>query len=189
MSANLRWALSNSIFRAQRRSGSSESNVIFISIHADSLHPSVRGAMAYLPGLLPINTKRLTSEVYRKRKEVREQNSVKFSHQERVKSLGLSRDLAENVIALLRRRGIAIHNNQPIRDRIIRQSRPWVPAVLKRSQVPAKILVEVCNLANSEDRRLIKTQAFREKFASALVDGILSYYESGEGSGRATAGR
>ncbi len=187
VSANLRWALSNSMFRGQRKSGSSESNVIFVSIHADSLHPSVRGAMAYLPGLLPLNSKRLTSEVYRKRKEVREQNTVKFSQQERVKSLGLSRDLAENVISVLRRQGIAIHHNQPIRDRIIRGGRPWVPAVLKHSQVPAKILVEVCNLSNAEDLRLIKTQEFREKFASALVDGILSYYESGDG-GRATAG-
>ena len=47
---NLRWYLANSIFRRAMKGGVPREKVVFISIHADSLHPSLRGAMAYVPG-------------------------------------------------------------------------------------------------------------------------------------------
>ena len=47
---HLRWYLSNSIFRQAVKQGGDPEKVVFISIHADSLHPSLRGAMAYIPG-------------------------------------------------------------------------------------------------------------------------------------------
>jgi N-acetylmuramoyl-L-alanine amidase len=47
---NLRWYLANSIFRRAMRRSVAREKVVFISIHADSLHPSLRGAMAYVPG-------------------------------------------------------------------------------------------------------------------------------------------
>ena len=62
-------------------------------------------------------------------------------------------------------------------DKIVRaRGTPWVPAVLRYNAVPAKILVEVCNLGNREDLELIQTRAFRQQVAEALVDGILLYY-------------
>jgi N-acetylmuramoyl-L-alanine amidase len=63
-----------------------------------------------------------------------------------------------------------------VRDRIFRGRRPWVPAVLRYNAVPAKLHLEVCNLANDEDRRLLQTTAFRERLAAAVVDGILLYF-------------
>jgi N-acetylmuramoyl-L-alanine amidase len=69
-----------------------------------------------------------------------------------------------------------------VRDRIVRgRGSPWVPAVLRYNAIPAKVLIEVCNLANEQDRKLIQTRAFRERVARAVVDGLLSYYghESG----------
>lgn len=180
VSANLRWSLTNATFSHLVRDGTDPGNVIFVSIHADWLHSSVRGSMVYVPGLLPLRSNyRLSGGEYRLHKESREHGTFKTTHAERVKSLGLSKDLASNVISSVRRRGLAIHPNRPIRDRIIRDGGPWVPAVLKYSKVPAKVLVEVCNLANKEDLALIKTQTFREEFATALVDGILAYYEVG----------
>jgi N-acetylmuramoyl-L-alanine amidase len=80
------------------------------------------------------------------------------------------------MIDSMRRHGIAIHPNKPVRDRVIRGKRAWVPAVLRFNAVPAKILIEVCNLANGADRRLIQTRAFREEVARAVVDGLLAYY-------------
>ena len=47
---------------------------------------------------------------------------------------------------------------------------------MRYNTVPAKVLVEVCNLANPEDRRLIQTQQHRQRVAEAIVRGILSYY-------------
>ena len=79
----------------------------------------------------------------------------------------------------MRRRGIAIHPHKPIRDRVIRGKRAWVPAVLRFNAVPAKVLIEVCNLGNGTDRRLIQTRAFREEVARSVVEGLLAYYGVG----------
>jgi N-acetylmuramoyl-L-alanine amidase len=51
-----------------------------------------------------------------------------------------------------------------------------VPAVLRYNAVPAKMLLEACNLANAEDRELIQTRTYRQKVAEAVVQGILRYY-------------
>ena len=93
----------------------------------------------------------------------------------------MSRDLAQNVIQAFRREDLEVHPYKPIREKVIRSRRSWVPAVLRYNEVPAEILLEVCNLANSEDRRLIQTRAFRQQVAEAIVRGILSYYDGAEG--------
>ena len=68
-----------------------------------------------------------------------------------------------------------------MRDKIIRNNSDWVPAVLRYNSVPAKILLEVCNLANDQDRRLIQTRAYRQKVAEAVVQGLLAYYGQSAG--------
>ncbi len=175
VSAHLRWYLSNSRYRHAVRSGSS-SKVVFLSIHADSLHPSLRGAMAYIPAAsLRGGTYSRSGSVYSQRREVREAPRVTLSRRDVIRSEGLSRQLAESLIGSLRRRGVAIHKDKPIRDRIIRR-RAFVPAVLRYNLVPAGALVEVCNLANPRDRALIQTVNFRQTVAESLFAGIMAYY-------------
>jgi N-acetylmuramoyl-L-alanine amidase len=178
--SNLRWYLSNSVYGKAVAGGGDPNRVVFISVHADSLHPSVRGAMVYVPGLLsnPSDYGK-TGAVYSSRREVQEQPRVTLAHAERARSEGLSRDLAQHTLDAMRRRGIAIHPQKPIRDRVIRGKRAWVPAVLRFNEVPAKVLVEVCNLGNGTDRRLIQTRAFREEVARSVVEGLLAYYGVG----------
>ncbi len=48
--------------------------------------------------------------------------------------------------------------------------------MVRYNAVPAKLLLEVCNLNNPEDRRLMQTRKFRQRVAEAVVDGILAYY-------------
>ncbi len=175
VSAHLRWYLSNSHYRRAIKTGSS-SRVIFMSIHADSLHPSLRGAMAYIPSAqLRGGSYSKSGTVYQQRAEYRESPRVSLSHKDVVRSEGLSRQLAGNLIGALRKRGIAIHKDKPIRDRIIRK-RSFVPAVLRYNQIPAEVLVEVCNLANARDRALIQTANFRQSVAESLFAGLLEYY-------------
>jgi N-acetylmuramoyl-L-alanine amidase len=176
---NLRWYLANDLLARERQAGRDPDQVVFLSIHADSLHPSVRGAMVYVPGLLPIPASYgLSGAVYASRREVKNRPQVSFSRTERVRSEGLSRDLAGHLIQGFRTAGLAVHPNKPVRDRIVRgrNSRPWVPAVLRYNGIPAKVLIEICNLANDRDRSLIKTRVFRERVAQAIVDGLLEYY-------------
>lgn len=175
---NLRWYLANSLLRQAKTEGGSAEKVLFLSIHADSLHPTIRGATIYVPDSAGSDAPfRKSGAAFTARKEVREQPTVSFSAKERQRSEGLSRDLAEDVIGALRERELAIHPFKPVRDRIYRGRRAWVPAVLRYNAIPAKLLLEVCNLANSADRKLLGTRAFRERVAEAVVDGIRRYFK------------
>ncbi|HEX6198939.1 MAG TPA: N-acetylmuramoyl-L-alanine amidase [Thermoanaerobaculia bacterium] len=178
---NLRWYLANSVYRSVSQATDPQ-KVVFLSIHADSLHPSLRGAMTYIPAAsMRQGTFRKAGVVYEARREWRERPAVSFSWQERIESEGLSRQLAEELIAALRRRGVAIHPYKPVREKIVRNRSEFVPAVLRYNAVPAKLLLEICNLANSEDRRLLQTRLFRQRIAEAVVEGILQYYGQGDG--------
>ena len=174
---NLRWYLANSVYRKTVKAGSDPNKSVFVSIHADSLHPSLRGAMVYVPSTqLTAGTFGRTGSAYSARAEYREQPRVQYSWRERSQSEGLSRDLADEVLGALRSRALSIHEFKPVREKIIRKRSEYVPAVLRYNAIPAKILLEISNLANKEDRRLIQTQSFRQKMAEALVAGILAYY-------------
>jgi N-acetylmuramoyl-L-alanine amidase len=184
---NLRWYLANSVYRRTVKDSKDPQKVVFLSIHADSLHPSLRGAMAYIPAA----DKRdglygKSGAVYTSRKEVRESPLVSFPPGQRTESEGLSRELAKEVIAAFHASGLPVHPFKPVRDRIIRNKSEWVPAVLRYNAVPAKMLLEVCNLANEEDRRLVQTRAYRQKVSEAIVQGLLGYYgEDAEGAAAA----
>ncbi len=174
---NFRWYLANWVYQQRRKAGVEPGQVIFISIHADSLHHSLRGAMVYIPGLVGItNNYGKSGSPYSSRREVRAEPRVSFTRSERITSRGLSRDLAQHMLASFRNSDLAVHHNGPVRDRIVRQWRVYVPAQIRFNRVPAKILLEVCNLGNEQDRRLMKTRAYRQQVAEAIVDGILSYY-------------
>jgi N-acetylmuramoyl-L-alanine amidase len=180
---HLRWYLANSYFRrALERNGDGD-KVVFISIHADSLHASLRGTMAYIPGAsYRRGSYGKTGAVYASRREVKEHPQVSFSYADRVKSEGLSRELAESLVRSFHTAGLAVHPDKPVREKVIRKRREWVPAVLRYNSVPAQVLLEVCNLANQEDRKLIQTQEFRQQVADRIVQGIVDYYGNSSGS-------
>jgi N-acetylmuramoyl-L-alanine amidase len=184
---NLRWYLANSVYRKTLSEAASSEKVVFLSIHADWLSPSLRGAMVYVPGQVNVRQSyRKSGDIYESRQEVRESPTVSISEAERVRSEGLSRDLARQLIAAFRRHRLEVHPNQPVRDRVVRARREvWVPAVLRYNVVPAKVLVEVCNLANSRDRELMQTRSYRQSVAAAIVEGIRAYYGFPNGAGGA----
>jgi N-acetylmuramoyl-L-alanine amidase len=175
---NLRWYLANSLFRRAVQSDGDPQKVVFLSVHADSLHPSLRGAMAYIPAAsMRGDSFGKNGAVYTSRKEVQEEQRVEFPWEKRVQSEGLSRELAKQLMAAFQKSDLPIHPFKPVRDRVIRDGSQWVPAVIRYNAVPAKMLLEVCNLANAEDRKLIQTRAYRQDVAEAIVAGLLEYYD------------
>ncbi|MEM8931324.1 MAG: N-acetylmuramoyl-L-alanine amidase [Acidobacteriota bacterium] len=179
VSNHLRWYLANHHYRRALARDPDPSKVVFISLHADSLHASLRGAMTYVPATgLRRGSFGKKGSVYQARAEFREKPTVAYSWKERTRSEGLSRELSEKILASFRRHGLRVHKQKPIRDRIIRcrRCRPFVPAVVRYNAVPTKLLLEICNMNNPQDRELLRTQAFRERVATALVDAILDYY-------------
>jgi len=186
---NLRWYLANSVFRRAVQEDGDPQKVVFFSIHADSLHPSLRGSMAYIPAAAMVGESYgKAGPVYALRKEVQESPRVAFPLDQREQSEGLSRELAKQVIASFSGLGLPVHPFSPVRDKIIRNGGQWVPAVLRYNSVPAKMLLEVCNLNNEQDRTLLQTRAYRQKVSEAIVQGLLAYYGQDAGiPGRQTA--
>ena len=179
VSAHLRWYLANSRHRKAVKTSRDSAKTVFLSIHADSLHRSLRGAMVYVPSTsLTKGTFGKSGSVYSSRREVKERPKVSFSWKERTRSEGLSRQLATKLLSSFKRHSLAVHREKPIRDRIIRcrRCRPFVPAVVRYNEVPTKLLLEICNMNNPNDRALLRTKAFRQRVATAIVDGILDYY-------------
>jgi N-acetylmuramoyl-L-alanine amidase len=175
---NLRWYLANSIFARAMKSGVPREKVVFLSIHADSLHPSLRGAMAYIPGeRFVTGSYRKSEQVYLARAEVQERPVVTHSEKESLEAEGLSRDVAESIMDALEEKGLKVHPFNPIRDNVVRDDREWVPAVIRYNLVPTRLLLEVCNLGNEKDRSLLKTKKYRQHLAQAIYDGLVNFYE------------
>jgi N-acetylmuramoyl-L-alanine amidase len=174
---NFRWYLANSIYKNVRKSGGQEDRTVFLSLHADSLHPAVRGTMIYVPGEKFLNDSYgKTGEPYQSRREVRETPRVSFSRKEKIESEGISTDLAEHIVAAFRSADLPLHAFEPVRRNVIRGGREWVPAILRYNRIPARVLVEICNLNNPDDRRLLRTRAYRERVAGALVGALIDFY-------------
>ncbi len=124
---HLRWYLANSLYRKAVAAGGgagdikAEEKVVFLSIHADSLHPSVRGATVYIPAAdRTAGTFRKDGSLFSSRQEVREQPTVDFTRRDRVRSEGLSRQLGNRLVEAFRGANLAVHPYKPVRDRIIR---------------------------------------------------------------------
>ena len=174
---NLRWYLANSIFRRALKKGVPEEKVVFLSIHADSLHPSLRGAMAYIPGERFVRGSfEKRDRVYLARAEVRESPTVHHSEEDSLAAEGLSRDLAESIIESFANNALKVHPFNPVRDNVVRNGREWVPAIIRYNLVPTRVLLEICNLGNANDRKLIKTAKYRQDIAQAIYEGLVEFY-------------
>ena len=178
---HLRWYLANSIFRHAIKRGVPKGKVVFISIHADSLHPSLRGAMAYIPAERYVTGSYSKSDqVYLARAEVREHPVVRHSEEESLEAEGLSRDLAESMIDSFDEARLDTHPFNPIRDSVMRDGREWVPAIIRYNMVPTRLLLEICNLGNNDDRALIRTKRYRQQVADAMYHGLVNFYADRE---------
>jgi N-acetylmuramoyl-L-alanine amidase len=176
---NLRWYLANSLLRRASPEGKKvpPEKTVFLSLHADSLHPSVRGAMVYVPGERYLRDRYGKSDaIYAAFREVKEEPVVSFNRKERVASEGASTTLAAGLVASLRDAGLPVHSFSPVRTHVIRGGREWVPAVLRYNRVPNRALVELANLGNEEDRALIVTRAFRQALAESLAAGLVAFF-------------
>ena len=173
---NLRWYLANSIYRKEVKAKTNPSKIVFISIHADAIGPASRGTMVYYPGRDYCKEGFKVPSNYKRFNEVKEYPNVSYSYSERAKSETISMKFAQAVLASLRAKKILVHNNIPLRNHINRSS-SFVPAVLKYNAIPTKILIETVNLENKSDILKIKSAAFRDLYAEALLDALIQFYK------------
>lgn len=156
---NLRWKIANRTYTNLINKGVDKSKIVFISIHSDALHPSIKGTTFYIPGA----------------------NYMKaLSEKEAIEGEGQSRKLALEILKIFKKNKINIHPYDPVREKIIRYKKYWLPAVLKMNLVPTKLLIETVNLNNEEDRKLILSQEFRKKISEAIIEGLISYFHKSQ---------
>ncbi len=178
VSVHLRWVLANDLFAAFRRAKGDTQKTLFLSFHADSLHPSARGSMVYVPSaaLVP-NTFSLGGAKTGQVAEARRSARVAFTSREKLQGEARSRQFSEALMKALHKERIPIHANRPIRNVIYRNGGKWVPAVLRYSNSATKALIEVANLTNEDDAASLRDPEFRERYAAAVVNAIRAYYQ------------
>lgn len=181
VSANLRWYLANHIFKEEVAAGADPRKIIFTSIHCDALYNGkLRGAMVYLPGAEHRRDQERPepAALYANYTEARAQPVARSTAAERRRDEALSRNFAETLLACLGEARIKRHSvGDPIRSSI-RQSggREYVPAVLRNTLVPTKVLVECANLTNEIDYKWLAQPWWRQRFAEAYVEALKRYY-------------
>ncbi|MCB1042010.1 MAG: N-acetylmuramoyl-L-alanine amidase [Acidobacteria bacterium] len=175
---NLRWMLANHQYDKLIKRGVKPENMVFASFHADSLHPSLRGAMVYIPDARYYPTR--VGPPNRRLSGYAEYKGNQFSFDKATMQDAQARSMAfaEAFVQQARLSDIQVHRSKPIRSVIRRQahSRPFVPAVLRFNRVPTRCLVEVCNLANGKDRELMTKPEFRQSVADAFVAALYRTY-------------
>jgi N-acetylmuramoyl-L-alanine amidase len=181
IAVNLRWYLANSVYRRLVKAGTDPGKIVFISLHADARHPSLRGAMVYVPGAeFRTGTIGFSTPTYMRFNEVREQPHVSFSSRERLRSEAVSRSFAGTIVKALKKLDLPVQPYQPIRARVIRGGEVWLPAVLRGNAVPTKVLIEMVNLNNPDDAALLGHAADRDRLARALAAALADQFGPGE---------
>ena len=179
LGVHLRWYLTNDIILNRIDSKVPRSKTVFLSVHADSLHPSVRGAMVYVPSrYLRPNSYTVRRQDIKAYAEYKAHPTVRLGAEYKAKVEASSRHMAGKIVASLDRNGLAVHDDDPVRGQILRGRRSWVPAVLRYTAAQNALLLETCNLANPEDRELLVDRGWRENFARAVVEGMAEAFNS-----------
>lgn len=182
ISVNLRWYVANAIYRAEVKQGVEPRKMVFTSFHTDALFDGrLRGAMIYIPGA---KYRRGHEEpeggIYSRFKEAREGRKVTYSAAECHRDEALSRNFADDIMQALGQKRIRRHlEGDWIRSQIRQDGgRVYVPAVLRNTLIPTKVLIESANLTNETDRKNLADPQWRQRFAEAYVDALRAYFGS-----------
>lgn len=176
-SVHLRWVLANDLFDKFETKKGDPRKTLFISFHADSLHPSARGTMVYVPGATLVPSRfylapTRTGGV----KEARTASMVAFTGRQKLLGEARSRQFAEVLLRALDRADVPVHTDRAIRNVIHRNGGSWIPAVLRYSEASTKVLIETANLTNPGDAKNLRDPDFRQRFAEGVVAAIRTYF-------------
>jgi N-acetylmuramoyl-L-alanine amidase len=182
VSANLRWCLANSIYRKETGKGADPLKIVFTSFHCDALfNEELRGAMIYVPGARRRRDREAVSQTQLGLcREVKEERYATSTAAERKRDEAVSRNFAAAILEALGAKRIKRHNvGDPIRTQICQDGgKVYLPAVLRNTKIPTKVLVEAANLTNATDCQRLADAEWRQAFAQAYVDALKAHFGS-----------
>lgn len=172
---NLRIYLINHIYdRLVQKKNIPKENIFFLSIHADALHDSIRGATVYYPDhRLRVKEFRLKEKFYRKHNEYRKR--INFNKKECKMAASSSKKLGQSLIKAFKQSRLHINKANPLRSHHYRRGKRTLPGVLRYSKIPHSVLIEVANLNNTKDRKAVLNPHQRQKIADSIVEGLNSH--------------
>ncbi len=185
VSLPLRFYKANAVYDEFMRNGGNKDNIVFTSLHIDSLHFSMYGAMVYYPrpslsrGSYVFRDATLASRI----NEVGNSRRIpESSHSSRTYAMSRSKKLADQVIDSIKhykggQNRPAVDPDKPSRDYFVRRGKFVMLPILKHNKIPTKILLEVLNLQNKHDRERLLDPKFRQWVAEAYVDALKKFYE------------
>ncbi len=170
VAVNMRIYLINSIYRQlTEKQGVDPSNVVLISIHGDALAPTLRGTMVYYPDKrLRVGEFQPRGRVYRIRSEGVPGRLFFRRNKNRVAE-AMSREFGEVIVRTFKDRKLGVSRRRALRSYYYREGERTLPGVLRYSQVPTSVLVEVANLNNRADRLAMLKGFNRQRVAAGLA--------------------
>lgn len=175
---NMRIYLVNDIYNRLIKKKVPKRNIVLLSLHGDALHKSLRGATVYFPDArLRKEIFNLSHKIYRKRKEFRRR--LRYPVRSNSQAAIISKNFGKKVIQSFKNAGLKTHRSFAVRGYYYRKGERTLPGILRYSQIPTSVLVEVGNLNNVHDRANLRRASYRESIASALADSINSQFNKG----------
>ncbi len=179
--ANMRVYLVNHLYKKLRKQKVPPENILFISLHGDSLHSSLRGVMVYYPDRrLRRGSFRLRSKIYRSIKEY--DSKLTFHTKDNRYSEKLSKSFGKIIIDQFRKRKLSTHRgSSPVRGYLYRKGKKTLPAILRYNKVPTSVLVEIANLNNRLDRIALLKSKTRQQIAIAISNSVYAHFGRSSG--------
>ena len=159
-----------------RKQNVPQENILFISLHGDSLHSSLSGVMVYYADhRLRRNRFGLKNNVY---KRIKEYNSkLTFRKKDNKYSEKLSKSFGKKIIKEFKRENLRTHRiSSAVRGYLYRRGKKTLPAVLRYSKVPTSVLIEIANLNNRRDRRDLLKSKTRQRMAKAIANSVYNQF-------------
>ena len=179
--ANMRVYLVNHIYHKLRKKNVSSENILFISLHGDSLHSSLSGVMVYFADHRLRRSKfGLKNNVYRRIKEYK--SKLTFLKKDNKYSERLSKSFGKIIIKEFQKQKLRTHRvSSAVRGYLYRKGRKTLPAVLRYSKVPTSVLIEIANLNNRRDRKDLLKSKTRQRIAKAIANSVYSNFSRSSG--------
>ena len=179
--ANMRVYLVNHLYKKLRKQKVPPENILFISLHGDSLHSSLRGVMVYYPDRrLRRGSFRLRNKIYRSIKEY--DSKLTFHTKDNRYSEKLSKSFGKIIIDQFRKSKLSTHRgSSPVRGYLYRKGKKTLPAILRYNKVPTSVLVEIANLNNRLDRIALLKSKTRQQIAIAISNSVYAHFGRSSG--------
>ena len=177
----MRVYLVNHIYHKLRKKNVSSENILFISLHGDSLHSSISGVMVYFADHRLRRSKfGLKNNVYRRIKEYK--SKLTFLKKDNKYSERLSKSFGKIIIKEFQKQKLRTHRvSSAVRGYLYRKGRKTLPAVLRYSKVPTSVLIEIANLNNRRDRKDLLKSKTRQRIAKAIANSVYSNFSRSSG--------